>query len=177
MIGPANGPAAARAVEAGFAAVEWVAIWLAAIATLASGAIICTSIVGRTFFGWSIPDGELIIRDLMVVAVVLPLAVVAGRRAHIAIDMLVSRFPKAVQRQIDAMNAVLGMVLLLPILWSAWANLSLSWRRNTYYDGYLELAEWPGRLVFLVGYTVFVSRSVHRAWTDRHGRPENAPQH
>ena len=152
-------------------------IWIASLAILASGAIICISIIGRSLFAWAIPDGELIIRDLMVVAVVLPLAVVAGRRAHIAIDLVVGRLSKPIQRRIDAFNAALSMLLLLPILWSAWLNLSLSYRRGTYYDGSLELSEWPGRLIFLAGYAVFVARSLHRAWTDRNGRPENSTAH
>ncbi len=153
-------------MEAGFRLIERIAIAVAAAAVLAAGAIICINIVGRTAFRFGIPDAEIIIQDLMVLAVMLPLATVAGRRAHITVDLVVRRLSPSAQRCINAAMSALSMVFLVPIVWSGWANFASAWRTGGYYDGGLEIAEWPGRLAFLVGMLIFVARSIHRLFTD-----------
>ncbi len=153
-------------MEAGFRFIERAAIAIAAVAVLVAGAIICINIAGRTVFRFGIPDAEIIIQDLMVLAVMLPLATVAGRRAHIAVDVLVRRLAPRTQRTLNAVMGVLSMLFLIPIVWSGWANFSSAWRTGGYYDGGLEIAEWPGRLAFLIGMLIFVARSIHRVFTD-----------
>lgn len=149
------------ALERAFTAVERVLIVIAGLAVLASGAITCISVFGRWLFGWTVPDGEIIVGDLMIVACVLPLSVVAGRHAHIAVDLLVRHFPERVRRWVDGFNGVLGVLILLAITWSGWLNFATAWTRHGYYDGRLEWPEWPGRLAFVVGYALFVARSLH----------------
>jgi TRAP-type C4-dicarboxylate transport system permease small subunit len=153
-------------MEAGFRLIERTAIAIAAVAVLAAGAIICINVAGRTAFRFGIPDAEIIIQDLMVLAVLLPLATVAGRRAHIAVDVLVRRLAPHTRRRLNAAMGVLSVLFLIPIVWSGWANFSSAWRTGGYYDGGLEIAEWPGRLAFLVGMLIFVARSIHRVFTD-----------
>jgi TRAP-type C4-dicarboxylate transport system permease small subunit len=153
-------------MEAAFRLIERAAIVVAAVAVLAAGAIICINIAGRSTIGFSIPDGEIIIQDLMVLAVLLPLATVAGRRAHISVDLFVRTLGPRTQRWINAAMGVLSVLFLIPIVWSGWANFAAAWRGGGYYDGGLEIAEWPGRLAFLVGMLIFVARSIHRIFTD-----------
>ncbi len=153
-------------MDAGFRLIERIAIAIAAVAVLVAGAIICINIAGRTVFRFGIPDAEIIIQDLMVLAVMLPLATVAGRRAHIAVDVLVRRFSPRTQRRLNATMGMLSVLFLIPIVWSGWANFASAWRTGGYYDGGLEIAEWPGRLAFLVGMLIFVARSIHRVFSD-----------
>jgi TRAP-type C4-dicarboxylate transport system permease small subunit len=159
-------------MEAAFRMVERAAIAVAAVAVLAAGAIICINVAGRATLGFGIPDGEIIIQDLMVLAVVLPLAAVAGRRAHIAVDLFVRKLSPRAQRWLNAAMGVLAVLFLIPIVWSGWHNFSNAWRGGGYYDGGLEIAEWPGRLAFLVGLLIFVARSIHRIFTEYAGRGE-----
>mgnify|MGYP001198096380 CR=1 FL=1 len=153
-------------MEAAFRLIERTAIAIAAVAVLAAGALICINVAGRSTVGWAIPDAEIIIQDLMVLAVLLPLATVAGRRAHIAVDVFVRRLSPRAQRGLNAAMGVLSVLFLIPIVWSGWANFASAWRTGGYYDGGLEIAEWPGRLAFLVGMLMFVARSIHRVFTD-----------
>ena len=153
-------------MEAGFRLIERIAIAIAAVAVLVAGAIICINIAGRTVFRFGIPDAEIIIQDLMVLAVMLPLATVAGRRAHIAVDLFVRRLAPRAQRRANAAMGALSVLFLIPIVWSGWANFASAWRTGGYYDGGLEIAEWPGRLAFLVGMLIFVARSIHRVFSD-----------
>jgi TRAP-type C4-dicarboxylate transport system permease small subunit len=153
-------------MEAAFRLVERLAIVIAAVAVLAAGAIICINIAGRTTLGFGIPDAEIIIQDLMVLAVLLPLATVAGRRAHITVDLFVRTLSPRAQRSINIAMGVLSVLFLIPIVWSGWANFASAWRTDGYYDGSLEIAEWPGRLAFLVGMLIFAARSIQRIFTD-----------
>ena len=168
-------------MEAAFRLIERVAIVIAAVAVLAAGAIICINIAGRSTIGFSIPDGEIIIQDLMVLAVLLPLATVAGRRAHISVDLFVRTLGPRTRRWLNAAMGVLSVLFLIPIVWSGWANFTAAWRSGGYYDGGLEIAEWPGRLAFLVGMLIFVARSIHRIFTDYAppdpGASESKPGH
>jgi len=150
-------------LEGVFNRVEQVLIGIAGVAILISGAITVTSVFGRWLFGWSVPDGEIIVQDMMIVACVLPLSVVAGRHAHIAVDLIVRHFSPAAQRRIDLFNGYLGVLILVAIAWSGWLNLAGLWKSGGYYDGRLEIPQWPARLVFFVGYVLFVLRSLHRA--------------
>ncbi len=153
-------------MEAAFRLIERIAIAIAAVAVLAAGAIICINIAGRTAFRFGIPDAEIIIQDLMVLAVLLPLATVAGRRAHITVDLFVRKLSPRAQRRLNATMGVISVLFLIPIVWSGWTNFSSAWRTGGYYDGGLEIAEWPGRLAFLVGMLIFVARSIHRVFSD-----------
>ncbi len=146
-----------------FSRIEQVLILVSGLAILASGAITFISVIGRWIFGWAVPDGEIMVRDLMIVACVLPLSVVAGRHAHIAVDLVVRHFSEKARRRVDLFNGYLGALILVAITWSGWLDFASAWTRNNYYDGRLELPEWPARLVFFVGYLLFVARSLHRA--------------
>ena len=163
------------ASERFFGAIEQVLIVISAVAVLLAGAITCTSVFGRWLFGWGVPDGETIIRNLMVVACVLPLSVVAGRRAHIAVDLVVRHFSAKARWRVDAFNGVLGVLMLAAIAWSGWLNLSTTWTRGSYYDGRLEIPEWPARLVFFVGYLLFVARSLQRIGDSPSSEPAIPP--
>jgi TRAP-type C4-dicarboxylate transport system permease small subunit len=150
-------------LEGMFNRIEQVLVLLSGLAILASGAITFISVFGRWAFGWAIPDGEIIVRDLMIVACVLPLSVVAGRHAHIAVDLVVRHFSERARRWVDLFNGYLGVLILAAITWSGWLNFASAWSSNGYYDGRLELPEWPARLVFFVGYLLFAARSLQRA--------------
>src|SRR5688572_17004211 len=162
-------------MEAAFRLIERAAIAIAAVAVLAAGAIIVASIAGRTLLSRGIPDAEIIVQDLMVVAVLLPMAAMAGRRAHIVVDLVVRRMSPRVQRWVNAAMGVVSILFLIPIVWSGWHNFRNAWRGDGYYDGALEIAEWPGRLAFLVGLLIFVLRSIHRLFTDATPPPEGEP--
>ena len=150
-------------LEGAFTRIERVLIAVAGAAILVSGGITFTSVFGRWLFGWAVPDGEIIVQDMMIVACVLPLAVVAGRHAHIAVDLFVRHLSARAQRRVDLFNGYLGVVILVAIAWSGWLNFTSVWESDGYYDGRLELPEWPARLVFFIGSLLFVARSLHRA--------------
>jgi hypothetical protein len=48
--------------------------------------------------------------------------------------------------------------MLLPILYGGYLDFDSVTSDGAYFFGELNLPEWPGRLIFLVGYIVFVLR-------------------
>ncbi|WP_168206484.1 TRAP transporter small permease [Labrenzia sp. PHM005] len=137
---------------------EKVLLVLAAISILAICAIIFSGVVTRAVFNWSMPDAEILVRDLMIASIILPLAYVTAERTHIAVDVFVNLMPKAVRPWSDLLGSVIGFLVLLPIAYGGWKGFHSAWIDGNYYYGEFDLPEWPGKLAFALGYAVFVLR-------------------
>lgn len=121
-------------------------------------AIIFSGVVTRALFSWSLPDAEILVRDLMIGSIVLPLAYVTAERAHIAVDVFVSLMPDAVRGWCDLLGSIIGFLVLLPIAYGGWTAFTTAWSDGSYFYGEFDLPEWPGKLAFFLGYAVFVIR-------------------
>lgn len=121
-------------------------------------AIITLTIFGRFLFGVSIPDDVVMVRELMIGAVVLPLAYVAAERAHIMVEVFTSHMPDHWQPALNLLGSLIGSLTLLPILYGGYLGFESVATDGAYFFGELNLPEWPGRLIFLVGYIVFILR-------------------
>jgi len=137
---------------------ENVLLIISVVAILAICAIIFLGVVTRAVFDWSLPDAEIIVRDLMITAIILPLACVAADRAHIAVDVFVNMMPKAAKPWINLLGTAVGFVVLLPIAYGGWKGFHTAWYDGNYYYGEFDLPEWPGKFAFFLGYFVFVLR-------------------
>ncbi|GLQ05082.1 TRAP transporter small permease [Sneathiella chinensis] len=133
---------------------------ISVICILAMGALITLNILTRTFFGWSFPDSVIIVRELMMGAVVLPLAYVTAGRAHIMVEVFTSRMSPGAQLWLNILSSAVGSLTLLPIVYGGYLDLTGVWEDEAYFFGDLGLPEWPGRLAFFLGYTFFVVRLV-----------------
>ncbi len=162
--------------------VERVLLVLAAISILLICAIIFSGVVSRAVFDWSLPDAEIIVRDLMIAAIILPLAYVTADRAHIAVDVFINLMPKGVRPWSDLLGSLIGFLVLLPIAYGGWQGFNTAWGDGNYYYGEFDLPEWPGKLAFFVGYLAFVIRLFSLIVIDlmaviRPGRPQsNTPE-
>lgn len=128
------------------------------LAILMICALIFTGVVTRAMFSWSLPDTEIAVRELMIAAMIMPLAYVTANRGHIAVDIFVNLMPDRVKSWIDLLGSVVGLLVLLPITYGGWVGFSTAWVDGSYFYGEFELSEWPGKLAFFVGYMVFVLR-------------------
>jgi len=98
------------------------------------------------------------VRELMIGAVVLPLAYVAAGRAHIAVEVFTSYMPESWQPALNLLGSLTGSLMLLPVLYGGYLDFESVASDGAYFFGELNLPEWPGRLIFLVGYIAFVLR-------------------
>ncbi|WP_294221542.1 TRAP transporter small permease [uncultured Shimia sp.] len=138
--------------------VEKISLIIASVAILAICAIIFSGVLTRAIFNWSLPDAEIMVRELMIAAMILPLAYVTANRAHIAVDVFVNLMPNWVKPWVDFLGSVIGFLVLLPIAYGGWKAFNTAWWDGNYFYGEFDLPEWPGKLAFCFGYIVFVVR-------------------
>jgi TRAP-type C4-dicarboxylate transport system permease small subunit len=119
---------------------------------------ICTGILLRYFLGSQVPDEVVIVGELMVAALILPLGFVAADRGFIAVELLTNAMPMAVQRWLNVLAVLVGLLATLPITYAAWHAAETALTSGNYFFGLLSLPEWPGRIAFFCGYIVFVAR-------------------
>lgn len=120
--------------------------------------LIVLGVFTRALFNWSLPDMEIVVRELMVITVILPLAYVTAERTHISVDVFVNLMPARWSGAFDVLAAVIGFLVLLPITYGAWTSFTKVWGNNAYYFGEFDILEWPGKLTFFLGYLVFSIR-------------------
>lgn len=145
---------------------------VAALCVVGLCVVITSTVLTRGLLGWSIPDDVTIVRELMIGAIVLPLAYVTSNRSHIAVEVLYSRLGYRTRLGLMAFGTTFGFVTLLPLLYASWGELLYAYESETYFFGDLELPEWPGKLAFFVGLFFFILRlsllmasDLRAAWT------------
>ncbi len=112
----------------------------------------------RSVVGAQIPDEVVIISELMVGALVLPLALVAAQRGFIAVEVFTGRLGARAIAWLGALAAFVGLTAIIPITIAGYLSVSEAIHQGNYAFGQLSLPEWPGKLAFFVGYLVFVVR-------------------
>ncbi|MCX7568101.1 TRAP transporter small permease [Sulfitobacter sp. F26169L] len=131
---------------------------LAALAIFAMAVYICYGILARNVLNISVSDETVIVGELMIIALVLPLARVAAERGFIAVEVLTQRFAARFHVALLVLTVVIGLLAALPIAYSALRAFIGAWSSGNFYFGILNLPEWPGKLAFLIGYIFFVLR-------------------
>ena len=64
---------------------------LAVLALIALGLVIFANVAMRAFWGTSVPDAIILVRELMVAAILLPMAAATAVRSHVAVTFLSDR--------------------------------------------------------------------------------------
>jgi TRAP-type C4-dicarboxylate transport system permease small subunit len=125
--------------------IEQVALILAGVCIVTLGLMITLTVLTRNLFGWGVTDDVVIVRELMVGAIFLPLAYVTAEYSHITIEFLFKRLG-------------ISLLILLPMVFSAWQGFLHAASSGAYFFGELELPEWPGRFAFFAGAALFIVR-------------------
>jgi TRAP-type C4-dicarboxylate transport system permease small subunit len=145
---------------------ETAAIGLAMLAIAGAALLIFVSVLGRTFLGTSIPDDVILAENLMPGIVALPLAYVAARRGHIEVEVFTNFLPQRGRMALRLFGSLLGLVLFGMIAWSAF-NVTLSdFERGRFYEGLLQLPQWPAKALFVLGLTLLSLRLALNAIQD-----------
>lgn len=131
---------------------------LAGVCVVVLGVMITFTVFSRSVLGWGVPDDVVIVKELMVGAILLPLAAVSAARIHIAIEFVFNRFGPGVQVWLTAFASLFALLAVLPIGYAAWNELAHVVSSGAWYFGELSLPKWPGRLAFFVGMGFFALR-------------------
>ncbi|NSX54993.1 TRAP transporter small permease [Parasulfitobacter algicola] len=127
-------------------------LWgLSAAAIIALGLLIGANVFLREVFGSQVPDSVTIVRELMVAAILLPLAAATAARSHVAVEFISNRFNAKVRSWCIVFGSIVGLMALTPLLFAGWRELSSTWQSGSFFYGDLNLPRWPGRALFLLG--------------------------
>lgn len=146
--------------------IEKLLLNFAVLAVFALCLMITGSVVARSLFNMALPDSITIVRELMVVAIVLPLASATATRSHIAVEFLADRFPKKIQAWLILFGTIVGLLALLPLIYAGGREFAHTVTSGGFFYGDLDLPKWPGRAVFLIGVFVCWLRLLVLAYED-----------
>ncbi|MDE4302362.1 TRAP transporter small permease [Phaeobacter gallaeciensis] len=124
---------------------------LAVAAVIALGLMITASVFSRAIFNVALPDTIVIVRELMVAAIVLPLAAATLARSHVAVEFLANRLPPRAQAWLAVFGSIVGLFALMPLIYAGGREFAHNFTSGGFFYGDLELPKWPGRLIFLIG--------------------------
>jgi TRAP-type C4-dicarboxylate transport system permease small subunit len=128
---------------------EKILLGLGAAAVILLGILITSNVVARAVFASSVPDSVTLVRELMVAAILLPLAAATANRAHVSVAFVSDRFgPKL---WLIVLGSVMGVIALGGLIYSGGREFLSVWEKGSFFYGDLNLPKWPGRLLFVVG--------------------------
>ena len=131
--------------------IETLLLDLAAAAIVALGLLITISVILRLTLNSGIPDTVVMVAELMVAAIVLPLAATVAARANIVVEVLSQHFPMRVQDLLVILGGIIGLLALIPLIWAGWHEVTSTFDSGSFFYGQLSLPKWPGRVIFLAG--------------------------
>ncbi len=134
--------------------IERLLLDLACAAIVALGGLITASVVLRIAFNSGIPDTVVMVSELMVAAILLPLAATVAARANIVVEVLSQHFPARAQDWLVVAGGAFGLLALLPLIWAGWRETHSALTGGGFYFGQLNLPKWPGRVLFLFAISV-----------------------
>ena len=130
--------------------IERLLLDLAAFAVAGLCLLITVSVVLRATVNGGIPDTIVMVAELMVAAIVLPLAAATTARAHIVVEFVSKMLSRRAQDILVVTGSIFGLLALLPLLWAGWNETAKHLASGSFYFGQLGLPKWPGRGIFLL---------------------------
>lgn len=146
--------------------IEYVLDTAAAVAIVALCLLIAANIFSRELLLTGVPDIIIAVQELMVAAILFPLASATAARAHIAIEVIASHFPDGLNRWIAVFAALIGVFLGCVLLTAGWFEFWKAFNSHAHYGGFYHWPKWPSRLLFVLAFVFFVIRLVQILWVD-----------
>ncbi|MCK0168515.1 TRAP transporter small permease [Jannaschia sp. S6380] len=131
--------------------IERLLLDLAVIAIIGLCVLITATVVLRATVNGGIPDTTVMVAELMVAAIVLPLAAATTARAHIVVEFLSKMMARRVQDWLIVGGTLFGVAALSPLIYAGFHEATSTLASGTFFFGELGLPKWPGRVVFLIG--------------------------
>ena len=139
---------------------------VATVAIILLAALIFADVVALNLFKSAVPDTVIIVRELMVVAITMPLAAATAKRVHIAVEFVTNYLPTKMVNWFVVFGTLFGAMAMVPLIWSGFNELSHQWTTGSAFYGDLNLPQWPGRLAFVIGISLCWLRLVTMFFTD-----------
>lgn len=145
---------------------ERVFLALAMVGICALCLIVTITVVSRAIYKPLIPDDVLIVREVMVVAILFPLAAVTASRAHIAVTIFSDWLGRRGKGVLSVLAHLVGVVFASGVWFAGWRLFAGAWDSGEYYDGDIYVPMWIGYGTFVGAFTVLVLRLVAMLFID-----------
>lgn len=152
---------------------ELILVEMATLSIIILGLLIFADVVAVVVFGSYIPDVVIITRELMVLAIVLPLAATTSNRAHISVEVITNLMPEKVVNRLITFGYFFAAVAIIPLTFVAIKDLVHQVDTEELFYGDLQLPVWPGRLAFSIGMTMCLLRLISLFINDFFSKDKN----
>lgn len=139
---------------------------VAALAIVALCLLIVANVLSRQFLQSGVPDVIVLVRELMVPAILFPLASATSQRAHVAIEFIAQHFPDGLNRWIAVLAAITGLIVSTTLLWAGWNEFAKTFQSGSHYAGDFQLPKWPSRAMFVLAIAMFELRLIQTLIVD-----------
>lgn len=146
--------------------IEKLFVDVATAAIILLALMIFADVIALNLFNSSVPDAVIIVRELMVLAIIMPLAAVTTQRAHIAVEFLTNMLSPRVVNCFVIFGTLFGVFAMTPLIYSGGKELMHQINTGSAFYGDLNLPQWPGRLAFVIGISLCWLRLVVMALSD-----------
>ncbi|MEO9896316.1 MAG: TRAP transporter small permease [Paracoccaceae bacterium] len=133
-------------------------LFLAMVGIALLCAIVTITVVSRTIYRPIIPDDVLLVREVMVAAILLPLAVVTAGRTHIAVTIFTNWTSTRTKVWLSLLGHLVGTAFAGLLMFAGWRLLKDAWLAGEYFDGDIYLPSWIGYATFVLAMLLFVLR-------------------
>ena len=124
------------------------------------------TVVSRAIYTSVIPDEVLIVREIMVAAILIPLAAVTAARAHIAVTVFTDWTGRRSRRALSIFAHVFGLVFAGWLLIAGYRLFVGAWQSGEYYDGDIYIPMWIGYATFVLALLAFALRLIAMVFSD-----------
>jgi len=112
--------------------------------------LVVVDIILRRLFNSPLPWSLEVVEVMLVVVVFFSVAYCGARRAHVSIDVLISRFPPKARAIVDTFTYILGIVLFGVMAWGGAASAMGKWDTH-HITGILPIPIYPFAFVVAFG--------------------------
>lgn len=149
-----------------FRKVEFALETLGALAIIALCLLIVANVTFREVLGFGVPDGIILVRELMVVAILFPLSAATSKRAHVSIDVIANLFPAWLNRWIAVFAALVALVIVTTLMVGGWMQFAKAFQSGSHHGGDLFVPKWISRGAFTLAFAFVFARLLQILWVD-----------
>jgi TRAP-type C4-dicarboxylate transport system permease small subunit len=121
---------------------ERVLLTIAIVALAIIGLVVTYIVVARAFGLPLIPDDVQIVRQLLVVVIIFPMAAVTAARMHIAVNIFSNWMSAAAKHGLTVFGGFVGLLLTSILLTGAVELFLDSFRSGEYFEGDVRIPYW-----------------------------------
>jgi TRAP-type C4-dicarboxylate transport system permease small subunit len=140
------------------------AISLVALALLCL--VVTYTVLSRALHGPLIPDDVQIVRQLLVIVIIFPMAAVTAARMHIEVTIFSNWLSRTGKHRLTVLGDVLGLLLFSILLAGAVRLFADSYSSGEYFDGDIDIPYWMVHGAYMIALAALWLRMLAMTFAD-----------